>query len=94
MEVIGEFSNSMIDKEEEELTKEHTTTWEECIARQKVLHLKGNAIPWGLVPLDRIFKSNDVAIKPVEQDAEELVEDCNIGTEDEPWLIKLSTNIP
>lgn len=62
MEFIGEFSNSVIVQQE----KEQPTTWEENITGHIVLQLKGNAIPRGIVPLEKIFKSNDMASKPTE----------------------------
>ena len=51
METIGEFSNLVIDTEEEEETKEKPQNkWQEMVASQKVLQLKINVIPRGLVP--------------------------------------------
>ena len=58
LEVIGELSNSVVDQEEEELIEEQPNAWEENIVGHRVLHLKGNAIPQGLVTMERILKSN------------------------------------
>lgn len=58
------------------------------------MELKGKTIPRGLVPLERLFKKNDVASKPTEEGADEQVEYCNIGSEDESQKIKLSKGIP
>lgn len=65
------------------MTEEKTSTWEETIAEHTVLQLKGNTIPHGLVPLERLFNKNDVASKPTEQGMDEQVEGCNIGSKDE-----------
>jgi len=65
MEVIEDFLTFVIDQEEE-VIEEKLTTWEETIARHIVLHLKRNAIPHGLFPLEILLKSNNVASKPVQ----------------------------
>jgi len=56
--------------------------------------LKDNVLPRGLVPLERLFSSNDVAVgsKTISQD--EQVQDCNIGTQKEPKLVKLFKGVP
>lgn len=71
MEVIGEFSNLVIDQEDEDVVDEHQFSWGETIAGHKILQLKGNTIPKGLVSLKRFFNPNDVATKPVEKGLEE-----------------------
>lgn len=55
----------------------------------EITQLKNNCIPKGLVPLEKLFDSNDVAkslgVKPSHED----VEDVNIGTKQEPKLVKI-----
>jgi ribonuclease HI len=59
-----------------------------------VLHLKRNVLPRGLVPLEDLFDFNDVAKKlKIEANGQE-VEDCNIGTEEKPRIVKLSKSLP
>jgi hypothetical protein len=59
-----------------------------------VLHFKSNVLPRGLVPLEDLFYFNDIAKKPkIEANGQE-VEDCNIGTEDKPLIVKLSKSLP
>lgn len=70
MEIIREFSNSVIDHEDENMKYEQWAGWEESIIGQKILKLNGNTIPKGLVPLDRLFNSNDVIVKPTKQELE------------------------
>lgn len=60
----------------------------------KILKLKGNTIPHGLVPLERLFSKNDVASKPTTPEMDEQVEYCNIGSEYENQIVKLSKGIP
>lgn len=94
IEVVGEFSNLMMDQEDEDPTEEQQTNWEGSIADHKILQLKGNIISRGLVPLERIFNPNDVATKPSEQEIEEEVEHYNIGTKEDPKIIKLAKGVP
>jgi hypothetical protein len=55
--------------------------------------LKNNIIPKGLVPLENIFDENDVARNPKITANDEDVEDCNIGTQENPKIIKLSKTL-
>lgn len=58
-----------------------------------ILKLKGNIIPRGLVPIDRLFNKNYVASKPTTPEMDKQVEDCNIGLEDELQMVRLSEGI-
>jgi hypothetical protein len=60
----------------------------------EILQLKDNVFPRGLVPLEELFDFNDVAKKPKIEPTGAEVEDCNIGTEQEPKMIKLSKSLP
>jgi hypothetical protein len=54
------------------------------------VQLPRNHIPKGLVPLERIFDKNDVALKgEISEDDADTIQ-CNIGTKSEPKLVKLS----
>ena len=59
-----------------------------------VLHLKSNVLPRGLVPLEDLFDFNDVAKKLKIEASGQEVEDCNIGTEEKPRMVKLSKSLP
>jgi hypothetical protein len=59
-----------------------------------VLQLKSNIFPRGLVPLEDLFDSDDVAKKPKIESHGQEVEDCNIGTEEKPRMVKLSKLLP
>lgn len=54
-----------------------------------ILNLKNNFFPEGLVPLEDLFDSNDVSMKPKMEPLRGDIEECNIGTEEKPKLIKL-----
>jgi hypothetical protein len=57
------------------------------------VQLKSNIIPKGLVPLEKLFDNNDVARSPKLTVNEGDVEDCNIGTQEDPKIIKLSKTL-
>ena len=52
--------------------------------------MKGNFIPKGLVPLERIYSKDDTPLKPAMQSLEENVMDYNIGTKEQPGIVKIS----
>jgi len=58
-----------------------------------IIQLKNNIIPKGLVPLEKMFDENDVAKNPKITTSAEYVEDCNIGIEAEPKMVKLSKTL-
>jgi hypothetical protein len=60
----------------------------------EVLQLKSNILPRGLVPLEDLFDNDDVAKKPKIEAHGQEVEDCNIGTEEKPKMVKLSKSLP
>jgi hypothetical protein len=55
-----------------------------------MLVLKNNQILKGLIPLERLFNKDDMPSKTTLQPQPEEVEDCNIGTVDNPRMVKLS----
>ena len=55
----------------------------------KVINLKDNFLPKGLNPLEDPFDSNDVPRKPKMEPLKSDMEECNIGTDENPKLIKL-----
>ena len=80
LELTHEISNSLIDQEEDEGDEEVVEIVENEIAGHKIIELKSNFIPKGLVPLERIFSKDDTFLKPVVQSSEENVVECNIGS--------------
>ena len=52
--------------------------------------MKGNFIPKGLVPCERIFSKDDTPLKPAMQSSKENVMDYNIGTKVQPRIVKIS----
>lgn len=59
----------------------------------EVIQLKDNIIPKGLIPLKELFDQDDVARKPTLRPTEKGVEEVNIGTSENPKMIKLSKTL-
>ena len=55
--------------------------------------MKSNHIPRGIIPLENLFYQNDVARDPKMKPTDDVVEKKNIGTEQNPRIIKLSKNL-
>ena len=60
----------------------------------EVLQAKDKNIPRGLAPLEDLFDFYDVAKKPTIEHVDSHVEECNIGTEVKPKMIKLEKSLP
>jgi hypothetical protein len=54
-----------------------------------IVQLKNNIIPKGLVPFNFFFDNNDVERNPKVTANDEDIGDCNIGTREDPKIIKL-----
>ena len=65
----------------------------DSIADHKIVELKGNFIPKGLVPVERLFSKDDTLLKPTLQTNEDNVMDYNIGSEAEPKMIRMSKSL-
>ena len=63
------------------------------ICGKEILQLKGNSIPRGLVPLEKLFDPNDVAKEPHLVPSCADVGDVNIGTKDHPKVIKIARSL-
>jgi hypothetical protein len=97
---VGEFSETHLDQENQNdpmwimQEGEDPETFREKIADHRMLVLKNNQIPKGLIPLERLFDQNDVPVKSTLQPQPEEVEDCDIGTEKESRIVKISKFLP
>jgi len=102
LELIEEFSATHIDQDGIPSTTEEggeegenvECSFENQIAGRKILQLKSNFIPRGLVPLEQLFDQNDVPTRPTIQPKEEKVQEHNLGTSSEPQMIRLSKDFP
>jgi hypothetical protein len=93
----GEFANLNIDEEycceEDAAVFANDDYFKNQIAGKDIMQLKNNIIPKGLVPLEEIFENDDVARSPKITANDEDIEDCNIGTQEGPKIIKLSKTL-
>ena len=94
MECFDEFSESQIDEDEESSENDDKASYKNMIAGQEIIDLKTNHIPRGLVPLERLFDSNDVCHRSDGKVEAENTVDCNIGTSTDPKNVKISKSIP
>jgi hypothetical protein len=73
---------------------EEPQEFREKIANHRMLVLKNNQIPKGLIPLERLFDQNDMPLKSALQPQPEEVEDYDIGTKEDPRIVKISKYLP
>ena len=101
MELLGEFVNTHIDAENddsenfqdvEENEEEKTSTGKlkGTLGGKDIIQLKSNFIPRGLIPLEKLFYQNDVAKDPKVKPVDNAIENRNIGTKENPNIVKLS----
>ena len=107
MELFGEFVNTQIENEsvdfqnfqdvDEDEDEEGVFEIEKLkgsLGGKDIVQLKSNHIPRVLIPLENIFDQNNVIRDPKVKPTENVVEDKNIGTEENPRIIKLSKKFP
>jgi hypothetical protein len=93
LETVEEFSALHIDQDSASEEDSQADTFLNKIVDNHIVQLPRNHIPKGLVPLERLFENNDVALKgQISKDNTDTTE-CNIGTEKEPKLVKLLSSL-
>jgi hypothetical protein len=93
LETIEEFFVLHIDQAPDSKIDPHPDVFLKKIVDRHIVQLPNNHIPKGLVPLERLFEINDVAVKGKISDDDADVAECNIGTEQDPKFVKLSSNL-
>jgi hypothetical protein len=99
LQMTDEFSNTNIDEENCFDQEEDADMFpnEDCflnqIAGRHIFQLKNNVIPKVLVSLENLFDNNNVARNPKVTQNDEEIEDCNIGTQENPKIINFSKTI-
>jgi hypothetical protein len=68
--------------------------FQDKIVNHRILVLKKNQRPRGLIPLERLFEKDDIPLKSTLRPHPEEVEDCDIGTKEEPKIVKLFKYLP
>ena len=94
LETIDEFSNISIDQDNEndDVEVHAANILQDNIVGHKIIELKTNHFPKGLVSLERLFDHNDVSKRFVIQTKEVEVVDCDISPDSNPRMVKLSIN--
>jgi hypothetical protein len=98
--MIDEFSETHIDQENQNdpawimQEGENPEKFQDKIANHRMLLLKNNQIPRGLIPLERLFDQDDIPLKSTLRPQPEEVEDCNVGTNEDPKMVKISKYLP
>jgi ribonuclease HI len=93
LETVEEFSALHIDQDPASESDLIAGIFLNKIVDHHIVQLPNNHIPKGLVPLERLFDSNDVAVKGNRPKDNADTTECNIGTEKEPKFIKLSSSL-
>ena len=93
LENVEEFSALHIDQDHGDTKSPHADIFLNKIADHKIVQLPSNHIPKGLVPLERLFDRNDVVVKVKGSSEEADVTECNLGTEENPKYVKLSSSL-
>jgi ribonuclease HI len=93
LETVDEFSALHIDQDPDSEINPHADVFLNKIANHHIVQLPSNHIPKGLVPLERLFDRNDVAVKGKVSNEDVDVAECNIGTEEDPKFVKLSSSL-
>ena len=84
--MIDEFSATHIDKEDDQNNEQINQNshpypkLQDMIVDHKMMVLRNNQIPKGLVPLEKLFHTDDVVVKLIVHPQKEEVDDHNIGT--------------
>jgi hypothetical protein len=100
MEMVDEFSETHIDRENQNdpfcimQEGENPDKFKDMIANHKILWLKNNQIPKGIILLEILFDQNDIHLKSTLQPQPEEVEYCNVGSNENAKLVKLSKYLP
>jgi ribonuclease HI len=93
LQSIDDFSALHIDEDPDEEPDHHPGELLNKVADHQIIQLPSNHIPRGLIPLERLFDGNDVAIKGRISGDDADTTECNIGTPEEPKLVKLSKSL-
>jgi len=64
--------------------------FQDKIENHRMLMLKNNQIPRGLIALEIFFDHNDIHLKSTLLPQPEEVEYCNVGTNEDPKIVKIS----
>jgi hypothetical protein len=90
---VDEFSMLHINQDPDIEGDPHPEVFLNKIANHQIIQLPSNHISRGLVPLERLFDGNNVAVKGRVSDEDADTAECNIGSQEEPRFVKLSSSL-
>jgi hypothetical protein len=93
LEFVDEFYALHIDQDHDSKNNPQADVLLRKIAHHHIVHFPRNHIPKGLVPLERLFDTNDVEEKFRGSTDDTEVVEYNIGTEKDPKFVKLLRNL-
>jgi ribonuclease HI len=93
LESVDEFSALHIDQDHGSEGDPSPKVFLNKITNHHIVQLPSNHIPKGLVPLEILFDGNDVAVNLKGPTEDVDVAECNIGTEEDPKFVRLSSNL-
>jgi hypothetical protein len=86
LQSVDDFSALHIDEDPDVEGDRHFGEFSNKIADHQIIQLPSNHIPRGLIPLERLFNGNDVAVGGRVSGDDADTAECNIGTPEEPKL--------
>jgi hypothetical protein len=93
LETVDEFFALHIDQDHNSEQSHHTDIFLNKIADHHIVQFPSNHIPKGLVPLERLFDRNNVAVKVKGTIENAEVIECNLGTEEDPKYVNFSSSL-
>jgi ribonuclease HI len=91
--VVDEFAELQIDQDNEHDDEVEQPNLKNKIASHEIVQLSTNRIPKGLVPLERLFDNNDVAVKLKTAEKESDVFKYNVANEQDPRHVNLASHL-
>ena len=93
LNVIDEFADLEIDEDNENEQATEKTRFKSKIGAHEIVQLSSNRIPKGLVPLEKRFDNNDVAVKVEKSEEESDVCPLNLSSESDPRFVNLASHL-
>jgi ribonuclease HI len=91
--VVDEFAELQIDQDNEHDDGDEQPKLKNKIAAHEIVQLSTNKIPKGLVPLERLFDSNDVAVKLQSAEKDPDIFKYNVANEQDPRHVNLASHL-
>jgi ribonuclease HI len=93
LQSVDDFSALHIDEDPDTEDDNHSGEFLNEIADHRIMQLPSNHIPKGIIPLERLFDGDDVAVGGRVSGDDADAAECNIGTPEEPKFVKLSRSL-